>query len=216
MKILYVSEKDNISGINEAQKNSIEWCNEVSQAFEKAMNGIFSVAVIDESVVSSHMLCRYISEDTELPVLFICKDNSEESVLSAFEAGAADCMYGNNRLLEIYARAARLLKKKDKSDYIQYDDIVIHTDKGRVTKSGDEIYMSQLEYRILLALFTQPGQVVTRRSIADMIWESQASYVNENTVTVYISRIRKKIEDDPQQPAIVKTVRGIGYRLAIN
>ena len=216
MKILYVSERDNISAIYEGREISVEWCNNGAAAFAKADSSRFSAAIIDECVVLSHSLCRYISENMDIPVLFICRDDSEVSIISAFESGAADCMYGNNRPVEITARLDRLLNKKTKPAAIEYEDIVIYTDKGRVTKGGNEIYMSQLEYRILLVLFTQPGQVITRRSIADMIWESQASFVTDNTVTVYINRIRKKIEDDPRQPTIVKTVRGIGYRLAVS
>ena len=82
-----------------------------------------------------------------------------------------------------------------------------------MTKNGREIFLSALEYRILLVFLANRGKLLGRDALLDEIWNISGEYVNPNTVTVYIKRIREKIEDDPQNPKIIKTVRGLGYKM---
>ena len=85
--------------------------------------------------------------------------------------------------------------------------------KGTVQKNGKEIFLSALEYKLLLVFFNNRGKVLTRNALLDEIWDVSGDFVNDNTLTVYIKRLREKIEDDPQKPAVIKTVRGLGYKL---
>ena len=89
----------------------------------------------------------------------------------------------------------------------------VDTDKAIVTKNGAELPLSALEYRILLVFLSNRGRVLTRARLLEEIWDAAGDYVNDNTLTVYIKRLREKLEDDPQQPSLIKTVRGIGYRV---
>ena len=91
-------------------------------------------------------------------------------------------------------------------------DVKIDTTGGKVTKSGEEIFLSALEYRLLLIFAANKGNVLSRNKLLEEIWDASGEFVNDNTLTVYIKRLREKIENDPQKPEIIKTVRGMGYR----
>ena len=92
-------------------------------------------------------------------------------------------------------------------------DIRIDTEKGTVSREGEEIFLSALEYRLFLVFVNHKGMILTRSMLLDEIWDAAGDFVNDNTLTVYIKRLREKIEKDPQNPEIILTVRGMGYRL---
>ena len=91
-------------------------------------------------------------------------------------------------------------------------DLVISTTEARVFKAGTEIVLTSLEYRLLLIFAGHMGQVLSRGQLLENLWDAAGDFVNDNTLTVYIKRLRDKIEDDPQEPQYIKTVRGLGYR----
>ena len=86
--------------------------------------------------------------------------------------------------------------------------------RAQVRKQGREVFLSALEYRLLLVFLNNRGKVLSRNQLLESIWDIAGEFVNDNTLTVYIKRLRDKIEDDPQNPTVIKTVRGIGYKLA--
>ena len=90
--------------------------------------------------------------------------------------------------------------------------LAIDTEKAIVTKNGEELFLSALEYRLLLIFINNRGRVLTRAQILNDIWDAAGEYVNDNTLTVYIKRLRGKIEDDPAEPTLIQTVRGLGYK----
>ncbi len=91
-------------------------------------------------------------------------------------------------------------------------DVTVYTQQAKVYKNGHEVLLTALEYRLLLTLLLNQGQVLTRSQILGNIWDVDEDFVNDNTLTVYIKRLREKLEDDPQNPALIKTVRGLGYK----
>lgn len=95
---------------------------------------------------------------------------------------------------------------------LELGDVRVDTLGGTVTKNGQEIILSALEYRLLLIFINNKGIVLTRNKLLEEIWDAAGEYVNDNTLTVYIKRLRQKIEDDPQEPVLIRTVRGMGYR----
>ena len=95
---------------------------------------------------------------------------------------------------------------------MELGDVRVDTLGGTVTKNGQEIILSALEYRLLLVFINNKGIVLTRNKLLEEIWDAAGEYVNDNTLTVYIKRLRQKIEDDPQEPVLIRTVRGMGYR----
>lgn len=95
---------------------------------------------------------------------------------------------------------------------LELGDVRVDTLGGTVTKNGQEIILSALEYRLLLVFINNKGIVLTRNKLLEEIWDAAGEYVNDNTLTVYIKRLRQKIEDDPQEPVLIRTIRGMGYR----
>ena len=91
-------------------------------------------------------------------------------------------------------------------------DVTVVAQQAKVYKNGREVLLTALEYRLLLALVANQGRVLTRAQILAQIWDVDEDFVNDNTLTVYIKRLREKLEDDPQNPALIKTVRGLGYQ----
>ncbi|HBK86593.1 MAG TPA: DNA-binding response regulator, partial [Firmicutes bacterium] len=89
----------------------------------------------------------------------------------------------------------------------------VDTVRGAVFKQGEQIFLSALEYRLLLVFLNNKGVVLSRTALLEEIWDSSGEFVNDNTLTVYIKRLREKIEDDPQNPTLIQTVRGIGYKV---
>ncbi|MBQ2798577.1 MAG: winged helix-turn-helix domain-containing protein, partial [Ruminiclostridium sp.] len=98
---------------------------------------------------------------------------------------------------------------------VKLGDVVVDTEKGVAMKNNKDIYLSALEYRLLLVFINNRGIVLTRNQLLDAIWDVAGEYVNDNTLTVYIKRLREKIEDDPANPKIILTVRGLGYKVEV-
>ena len=96
---------------------------------------------------------------------------------------------------------------------VHLGDITVDTAKGTASKNGRELYLSALEYRLLLVFLNNRGTILSRQQLLSAIWDFAGEFVNDNTLTVYIKRLREKIEKDPQNPTIIKTVRGLGYRV---
>ena len=95
---------------------------------------------------------------------------------------------------------------------MELGNVKIDTARGNVSKDGEEIILSALEYRLLLLFANNQGIVLTRAKLLQDLWDVGGEYVNDNTLTVYIKRLREKIEDDPAQPMLIRTIRGFGYK----
>ena len=95
---------------------------------------------------------------------------------------------------------------------VRLGSIVIDPDRAHVERNGTELVLSALEYRLLLLFAQNPGKLITREAIRDALWDDAGAYIEENTLSVYIKRLRNKIEDDPSAPRLIETVRGLGYR----
>ena len=149
-----------------------------------------------------------------VPVIFLTASSDEFSVVTGLDMGADDYISKPFRPRELVSRIRSVLRRAgQRQSVLSLGDLTVDTDKGMVTRAGKEVYLSALEYRLFLVFLNNRGQVLTRDKLLDEIWDSAGDYVGDNTLTVYIKRLREKIETDPQNPAFIKTVRGIGYRL---
>ncbi len=158
-------------------------------------------------------VCRH-AQDLGIPVIFLTASGDEFSVVAGLDMGADDYIAKPFRPRELVSRIRSVLRRTGKRQSIlSIGDIAVDTDKGIVSRSGKEIYLSALEYKLLLVFLNNRGQVLTRDKLLEEIWDSAGDYVGDNTLTVYIKRLREKIEQDPQNPVFIKTVRGLGYRL---
>jgi len=150
----------------------------------------------------------------EIPVIFLTANGDENSVVAGLDMGAEDYIAKPFRPRELLSRIRGVLRRSGGRDgVIRLQNVAVDPEKGVVTKNGKEIPLSALEYRLLLTFLNNRGRLLSRNRLLEEIWDAAGDFVNDNTLTVYIKRLREKIEDDPQNPNVIKTVRGLGYRV---
>ena len=176
--------------------------------------GAFDLLLVDLSLAdgSGYGVCA-AAKGFDLPVIFVTASGDESSVVAGLDMGADDYIAKPFRPRELVSRVRSVLRRCGSQSVVSLGSIRVDADKAVVTKNGKELSLSALEYRILLVFLSNRGRVLTRARLLEEIWDVAGDYVNDNTLTVYIKRLREKLEDDPQQPRIIKTVRGIGYRV---
>ena len=176
----------------------------------------YDMALLDVSLGDGNgfSLCSAIKKNKQLPVIFLTASGDEFSVVTGLDLGADDYIAKPFRPRELVSRINSVLRRCGKSQKLfDIDNIRVDLDKGVVYKKGQDLFMSALEYRLLLAFINSDGRILTRSRLLEEIWDVAGDFVNDNTLTVYIKRLRDKIEDNPAEPKIIVTVRGIGYKL---
>ena len=176
----------------------------------------FDLVLLDVSLSNGNgfALCKAIKTDYNIPVIFLTASGDEYSTVAGFEIGADDYIPKPFRPRELAMRIRNVLRLTGGSGtLIHIGDITVDTIKGTASKNGRDLYLSALEYRLFLVFLNNRGAVLSRTQLLHSIWDIAGEFVNDNTLTVYIKRLREKIEDDPQHPSIIKTVRGLGYKV---
>ncbi len=154
------------------------------------------------------------AKSREIPVIFLTASSDEFSVVTGLDMGADDYISKPFRSRELVSRIRNVLRRtKKRTSIISLGDLTIDTDRGSVHRGGQEVYLSALEYKLLLVFLQHRGQTLTRDRLLEEIWDCAGDFVSDNTLTVYIKRLREKIEPDAQNPRYIRTVRGLGYRL---
>lgn len=175
----------------------------------------FHLALLDISLSEGNgfSLCRAIKSNWQIPVIFLTASGDEFSVVAGFDMGAEDYICKPFRPRELVSRMKNVLRLTGQEHgTITLGDVKVDAVRGIVTKQGREIFLSALEYKLLLIFASHKGMVLTRSKLLEEIWDMAGEFVNDNTLTVYIKRLREKIEDDSRNPVIIKTLRGIGYK----
>lgn len=166
---------------------------------------------------SGYDLCRRVKELGDTPVIFLTAMDDEVNVVMGLDMGADDYITKPFRVRELISRIRSVLRRArrggENSHQLTIGSLTVNTQEARVWKRGEEVFLTALEYRLLLTFLNHPGQVLTRSQLLEGIWDVAGDFVNDNTLTVYIKRLREKLEDNPQTPRIIKTVRGVGYKL---
>ncbi len=158
--------------------------------------------------------CKAIKAEFDIPVIFLTASGDEFSTVTGFDLGADDYIPKPFRPRELISRIKNVLRRTGNTGkVVKLNDVVVDTEKGIALKNNRELYLSALEYRLLLFFINNRGILLTRNQLLDAIWDVAGDYVNDNTLTVYIKRLREKIEDDPANPKIILTVRGSGYKV---
>jgi DNA-binding response OmpR family regulator len=196
-------------GFSVSLSNNIESSEEILKT-EKIDLAILDITLPDGSGLD---LCKNMRKTKDIPIIFLTAMDEEEDIIKGFDIGADDYVTKPFKARELLSRIKSLLRRtvKSKDDIIKIEDIVIDPKQYKVYKNGKETDITSLEFRLLLFLIENKGQVLSREQILSSMWDNFDKYVNDNTLTVYIKRIREKIESDPLNPKIIKTVRGIGY-----
>lgn len=218
---IFVLEDDDAIGIGltyslENEGYKVTLAKNVAQAFKIIESKTFSMYILDLTLPdgSGYDVCKKIKEQGDLPVIFLTAFDDEVNVVMGFDMGADDYISKPFRVKELLMRIKSVLRRynKDTADGIlKIKDLIINTNEAKVYKGGSEIILTAMEYRLLLILLNNRGTVLSRNQLLENIWDIDGDFVEDNTLTVYIKRLRDKIEEDPASPEYIKTVRGLGY-----
>lgn len=176
----------------------------------------FSLYILDLTLPdgSGYDVCKRIKAKGDLPVIFLTAYDDEVNVIMGFELGADDYISKPFRVKELMLRIKSVMRRysNETSDgIIKINNLKINTNEAKVYKNNEEIILTAMEYRLLLILLSNRGKVPSRTALLENIWDVAGDFVEDNTLTVYIKRLRDKIEEDPAKPEFIKTVRGLGY-----
>lgn len=223
MMNIFILEDDEAIGIGltyslENEGYTVTLAKTVSQAMDIISEKTFSLYILDLTLPdgSGYDVCKKIKSAGDLPVIFLTAYDDEVNVVMGFELGADDYIAKPFRVKELLVRIKSVLRRynKDSADgIIKIKDLVINTNEAKVYKNSAEVVLTAMEYRLLLILLNNRGQVLTRNQLLENIWDIDGDFVEDNTLTVYIKRLRDKIEEEPNKPACIKTVRGLGYMI---
>jgi len=185
-------------------------------AIKKLDEGGYDLILLDVSLADGNgfAVCAAAKADSNVAVIFLTASGDEYSVVTGLDMGADDYINKPFRPRELVSRIKNVLRRKgNNQSVLKIADISVDTVKGVIFKNGNEVFLSALEYRLLLVFFNNKGAVLSRNKLLQEIWDIAGEFVNDNTLTVYIKRLREKIEDDPANPTIIKTMRGLGYKM---
>ena len=218
---IFVLEDDEAIGIGlsytlESEKYEVTLVKTVSEAKKTVENKEFDLYILDLTLPdgNGYEVCSLIKSKGDLPVIFLTAYDDEINVVTGFELGADDYISKPFRVRELLARVKSVLRRysKDNADgIVKIGELSVNTAEARVMLRGEEVILTAMEYRLLLSFVNNRGTVLTRRKLLEEIWDVDGDFVNDNTLTVYIKRLRDKIKNDPNDPQYIKTVRGMGY-----
>ena len=187
----------------------------VKSAFEIINKEKFALYILDLTLPdgSGYDVCKKIKSISDFPVIFLTAYDDEVNVVMGLELGADDYISKPFRVKELIARIKSVLRRynRESKGIIKIGNVLINTNKATVFKNGQEVILTAMEYKLFLILLNNRGNILSRNKLLEYIWDVEGDFVNDNTLTVYIKRLRDKIEDDPSAPMIIKTIRGVGY-----
>ena len=201
-----------------------------ADAEEAFIINTFDICILDINLPdgNGYDVCKFIKEKEDVPVIFLTASDAEVNVVMGLEMGADDYVCKPFRINELMARIKTVLRRSGKglansgaerSGILEIKNVRIHTGEAKVglldesTEKEEMVELTALEYRLFLAFYNNRGVVMSRSQLLEEMWDVSGDFVNDNTLTVYIKRLRDKIEKDPANPQIIKTVRGLGYIL---
>lgn len=217
-EVYYVEDDNHIADIVteylEQKKYSVFIFPTITEAKAALENHIPDIVLVDWNMPDGKgdSLCRWMRTKWEtLPVIFLTVRNDTSDIVSGFSNGADDYIVKPFELEVLHSRITALLRRAGNvsEQYLSCGDISI--DKGRmmVFCQGEEMAVSRAEYQLLLLLMENKGKTVTRERLLEQIWDNSGNYVNDNTLTVTMKRLREKLN----QPLCLKTIRSFGYRM---
>lgn len=190
----------------------------VSEATDIVEKNDFVLYILDLTLPdgSGYDVCKKIKSIGDRPVIFLTAYDDEVNVVMGFDLGADDYITKPFRLKELLVRIKSVLRRYNRTGgdaTVKIKNITINTNEAKVYKNGEEIVLTAMEYRLLLILLNNRGKVLSRSQLLENIWDVEGDFVEDNTLTVYIKRLRDKIEEDAASSQIIKTVRGLGYMI---
>lgn len=218
-KILLIEDNETIIiGLKytlEQENFDVDITKNIIEAKSKIKKYDYNIYLLDIALPDGegYEICKYVKEKGNYPVIFLTAKDEEKDVVQGLDMGADDYIIKPFRTRELVSRINSVLRRYENTNIeehkIQCKNIVIDSNTAKVYKDGKEVVLTSLEYRILLMLFNNKGILIKREQLLEKIWDIAGSFVNDNTLTVYIKRIREKLDD--KNGEIIQTVRGIGY-----
>jgi len=223
MKRLFLLEDDLslINGLSFAVKKQgyeIEIARTTLEADALWENGKYDLAILDVALPdgSGFDFCRKIRQTSKVPILFLTAADEETDIIMGLDIGGDDYMTKPFKLAVFLSRLNALLRRSENFNApeteLQSNDISVHLLKGEVYKAGKLLDLTASEYKLLCLFMQNPGRILSPEQILGKLWDCSENYVDNNSLTVYIRRLRTKIEDNPGEPKRIVTVRGMGYK----
>ncbi|MGG4450147.1 response regulator transcription factor [Brevibacillus sp. HB1.4B] len=224
MKVLVVEDDKTIAdGLHyslSSEGYEVVLCEGKQTAIETIKQQRFDIYLLDLTLPdgNGYEICEYVKENQEAPVIFLTACDDEINVVRGLDMGADDYITKPFRIRELISRMKSSLRHYQKdhtpTDNVKIGNVVVNTKLAKVYKGTEEVMLTALEYRLLLAFINNRGQVLSRNQLLEGIWDLDGNFINDNTLSVYIKRLREKLEDDSQNPKVIETVRGLGYRMS--
>ena len=190
----------------------------ISEALDLWAKNEYELLILDVSLPdgSGFEFCRKVRENSDVPIIFLTASDEETSVIMGLDIGGDDYITKPFKLSILISRINALLRRTEKYKYnsqeVESNGIKIHLLEGIAYKNENPLDLTSGEYKLLCFLMENPNIVLSKDQILEKLWDINGNYVDNNSVTVYIRRLRVKIEDNPSQPKMIQTIRGLGYK----
>lgn len=192
---------------------------ERAQEYHESQN--YDLYLLDINLPDGNGLdfCRELRKTTSQPVIFLTASEEENNMITSFEIGGDDYITKPFRIKVLLSRIKAVLRRTESStqlvSLVNLGNLKVNLQTAKVYKDDEEIILTTMEYKLLLTFIQNPNVNLSREKLLEGLWEFGSEFVNDNTLTVYIKRLREKIEEDPSRPQLIQTVRGLGYRLSV-
>lgn len=182
------------------------------------INGKYDLVILDVSLPdgSGYDLCKKIRKVSKVPIMFLTAADEETDIIMGLDIGGDDYIIKPFKLAVFLSRINALLRRSDNFNQLDTElnsnDIKVQLLKREVYKNGEQLDLTASEYKLLCLFMENPNNVLSPEQILGKLWDCNENYIDSNTLTVYIRRLRTKIEDNPGEPRNIVTVRGMGYK----
>lgn len=191
----------------------------IEDARRKSLQNPYDLYLLDINLPDGNGLdfCRELRQTISKPVIFLTASEEENNMITSFEIGADDYITKPFRIKVLLGRIMAVLRRSENQlvSMVNLKNLKVNLQSAKVYKDDLEVILTTMEYKLLLTFIKNPNEVLSREKLLEGLWEVGSEFVNDNTLTVYIKRLREKIEEDPARPDIIQTVRGLGYRLQV-
>lgn len=197
---------------------NIDICKDLESGRQNINDKEYNIILLDVMLPdgNGYEFCKEIRQTLDTPIIFLTACDEEVNIVTGLDIGGDDYVTKPFRVRELISRMNAVLRRKGNNNenkkVVKFGDLSINTLEARIYKKGEEIFLTSVEYKLLLILIQNKNVVLSRTKILEKLWDVTYDFVNDNTLTVYIKRLREKIEDDSTNPKYILTVRGMGYK----
>lgn len=218
--ILLVEDDKTLAMGIEYSLNNEGFCVTVANSLEEAKSKFINeidLILLDITLPdgTGYDFCKIIRNKSQVPIIFLTACDDEVNTVLGLDLGADDYITKPFRLKELISRIRAVLRRSyrnNKSEVVESNNIKVNSSEALVYKFDKQIMLTPSEYKLLLIFMKNKNQVLSRQQILKKIWDCEGDFVDDNTLSVYIKRLREKIEEDPSNPKNIITIRGLGYK----